>query len=441
MPWSIFSRRAEKKNRSDDTNRRQQLEKEDVTVRTQFLRNISHTIDTDMIHRLTRSSDKFRKVSDQCTIPSFVKTMFDVGEEYGIMLENILKYYDSVNGNFTRVDGPMLIRNIVSDATGDAKRQMRRVSTIIPLVDVDIRPNVPISEMIGDGPIIKESLEELVFNALRHDENNHVSVAVCAVRQDPYVIEFSVKNTGRQIANADMKNIFQPFQNIGREVVGGDGVGLGLARCKRMADELGGDLVVRNGCDTTISLTTPLTHQKEIRLQPEGGMTISYRRDEEERGRMGTDVGDSFPLGEISKTYSRPSALIVDDSSVARLQLERIMDHVDIAVDSCDGPLKCLDMAQNKFYDVICLDIIMVGMTGITCAKHLRAGDGVNKKTPIILITADASADTRRLCSSIVDSVVVVKPVKRSVILRTIMSCITNESSLEWIRRAWYDED
>lgn len=363
MLRSIFSRRAQQKTRSDDTKKPEQLEKEDAATRTQFLRNISHTIDTDMIHRLTRSSDKFRNVSDQCTIPNFVKTMFDVGEEYGIMLENILKYYDSVNGTFTRVDGPMLIRNIVSDATGDAKRQMRRVSPIIPLIDVDIRPNVPISEMIGDGPIIKESLEELVFNALRHDEDNHVSVTVCAVMQDPYVIEFSVKNSGRQIANADMKNIFKPFQNIGREAVGADGIGLGLARCKRMAEELGGDLVVRNGSVTTISLTTPLTHQKEIRLQPAGGIAVSYRRYEEERGRMGTDDGDGldrFPLEEISQTPSRPSALIVDDSSVARLQL-----HQDQRKGQCHPRQRRQNLSYIQLHYYNCCTVFTV------CTRHM----------------------------------------------------------------------
>lgn len=109
---------------------------------------MAHRIDTDMIHRLTRSSDEFKKISDQSTmIPNFVKTMFNVGEEYGIMLGHILKFYDSLNGLLTRVDGLiMLIRNVVCDAMADAKRQMRRVSPILPLIDVDVGHNVPVSD-------------------------------------------------------------------------------------------------------------------------------------------------------------------------------------------------------------------------------------------------------------------------------------------------------
>lgn len=50
-------------------------------------------------HKL--SSGKFKETSDTSTIPDFVvATVFDVGEEFGTMLQNILTYYDYVNENF-----------------------------------------------------------------------------------------------------------------------------------------------------------------------------------------------------------------------------------------------------------------------------------------------------------------------------------------------------
>ena len=266
-----------KNNVVDTDDDREATKKNMVVVKTQFLRNMARRIDTDMIHRLTRSSGKFEEISDKSTIPDFVATVFDVGEEYGTMLKNVLVYYDSVNEKFKTVEGPMLIRNIVADATADAKHQMLRFSKAPPLVNIDLRHDVPISEMIGDGPVIKESLQELIFNGLRHDNNNHVSVHVTAMSHSPCQVTFKVENQGIQIQDKDVADIFTPFNSIHRGVVHGCGLGIGLAKCKRMAYELGGDLIVQNGETTTFSLVIPIKHDKELRLQHDG-MALTFRK-------------------------------------------------------------------------------------------------------------------------------------------------------------------
>ena len=418
----------------DDETKRHNL----VMVRTQFLRNMSHRIDTDMIHRLTRSSCKFREITDKSNIPDFVGNIFDVGEEYGTMLENVLKYYDSINNKFVTVDGPMLIRNVVSDAKTDAKHQMLRVSKAPPLINIDIRHNVPISEMIGDGLVIKECLQELIFNGLRHDDNNHVSVHVSALSHSPCHVTFTVENQGIPIRDEDMADIFTPFNSIHRGIVHGCGMGIGLARCKRMAHELGGDLHAGNGETTTFSLVLPIKHEKEIRLQDEH-MVVTYQR--RSSVRVEADVTEEsyiFSSEKMSDTAVRPSILVVDDSAIARKQFEKMMKHVDIDVDLCEGPMECLEKVKAKNYDLVCLDIIMPVMSGVTCAYHMREGETSNKNSPIVIITADSSVETRQLCASIPDSMVLEKPAKRNILYRTLMSSLQDVPHKEWIRSTWH---
>ncbi|CAM9103088.1 unnamed protein product [Ectocarpus sp. 4 AP-2014] len=410
-----------------------------VVVKTQFLRNMAYRIDTDMIHRLTRSSIKFKEISDKSTVPDFVGTIFDVGEEYGIMLKNVLAYYDSVNDKFKVVEGPMLIRNIVADAKTDAKHQMLLVSKKPPLINIDLRHDVPISEMIGDGPVIKECLQELMFNGLRHDNNNHVSVHIMAMSHSPCHVTFEVENHGIRIQDKDLANIFTPFNSIHRGVVHGCGLGIGLAKCKRMAYELGGDLLVQNGEATTFSLVIPIKHEKELRLQHDG-MALTFRRGSSVY-RVEEDIAEEstiFQENEISNTATRPCILVVDDSAIARRQFEKMMMHVDIEVDLCNGALECLEKVKTKDYDLICLDIIMPVMSGVTCAYHLREGDTCNKACPLVIITADSSTETRELCASISESMVLEKPAKRNVLYRTIMSSMRDSQKKEWIRRAWH---
>lgn len=413
-----------------------------MRVRTQFLRNFSHQIDTDMIHRLTRSSSKFREITDKSTIPDFVATVFDVGEEYGMVLSNVLKYYESVGGKFKTVDGPMLIRNVVADANTDAKQKMLRVSNTPPLVNVDITDEVPISEMIGDGPVIKECLEELVFNGLRHDNHEHVSVHVSSRGRDPCHVTFTVENKGIQIHDDDLVNIFTPFHSIHRGIVHGSGLGLGLARCKRMARELGGDLHVQNGSVTRFSLSIPIKHRVAIEL-PHQAMVMTYAR-RSSITQATTNVheeSDIFQVGQISADAKKPSVLVVDDSAIARRQFEKMLQYVDVDVDVCEGPLKCLDMVKVKRYDLVCLDIIMPVMSGVTCAYQIREGETDNKGSPIIIITADNSIETRELCVCIPNSTVLEKPAKRNVLFRTIMSSITGLPQKEWIRRTWREKN
>lgn len=412
-----------------------------VLVRTQFLRNMSHSIDTDMIHRLTRSSAKFREISDEVNIPDFVQTIFNVGEEYGKMLGNVLKYYDSINGKFKTVEGPMLIRNVISDAKTDAKQQMLRVSKMPPLIDVEIRHDVPVSEMIGDGPVLKECLQELIFNGLRHDDKTHVSLHVIAMSHDPCHVTFTVENRGIQIKDEDLVDIFTPFHSIHRGIVHGSGLGLGLARCKRMARELGGDLHVQNGDVTTFSMTVPMKHDKEIQLQHDGiALTYGRRSSDCRETSDVTDESGIFPFDKISTTAQRPSVLVVDDSAIARRQFEKMLRYVDIDVDLCEGPLKCLEEVKKKTYDLVCLDIIMPVMSGVTCAYQLREGDTSNKNSPIVIITADNSVETRELCACIPGSTVLEKPAKRNVLFRTIMSSIQGLPQKEWIRMTWHEK-
>ncbi len=413
-----------------------------VSAKTQFLRNMAHRIDTDMIRRLTRSSTKLREISDQTSIPDFVATIFDVGEEYGQVLENVLRYYATVNGTFKTIEGPMLIRNVVSDAKMDAKRHMLRVSREKPLIDVSISFGVPVSEMISDGLVIKECLQELIFNGLRHDERTHVSVTVVAMSHNPCHVTFAVENKGFPIQDKDLPHMFTPFHSIHRGIVHGAGLGIGLAKCKQMAIALGGDLHVSNGEITTFSLTVPIRHEKPLQLQADGIQLKYQRRPSDFRNEVDvTDEAYIFPSEPVANEAVKPRVLVVDDSAIARRQFQKMLKYLDIDVDLCDGPLKCLEMVEQGVYDVICLDILMPVMSGITCAYNLREGRSCNKDTPLVIITADSSLETREMCAHITRTTVLQKPAKRNVLFRTIVSSITRTSRKEWMRKTWHEKN
>jgi two-component system, chemotaxis family, chemotaxis protein CheY len=74
---------------------------------------------------------------------------------------------------------------------------------------------------------------------------------------------------------------------------------------------------------------------------------------------------------------SRRKILIVDDEFSARMLLLTLLrphGECDVAVDG-EEALKAVQQAfeANRPYELICLDIMMAGMDGQTCLRHIRS--------------------------------------------------------------------
>ena len=111
-------------------------------------------------------------------------------------------------------------------------------------------PEVPVefkTELADDFCIhtnyryLEYSLEELLSNAVRYSDQQHISLHV--TRNEEFV-RFVVQDTGNGIAEADREHIFKFFTKVDDF---SEGLGLGLPLTKRHAETLGGNLIL----DTT----------------------------------------------------------------------------------------------------------------------------------------------------------------------------------------------
>ena len=111
-------------------------------------------------------------------------------------------------------------------------------------------PDIPVeykTELADDFCIhtnyryLEYSLEELLSNAIRYSDQQHISLHV--TRNEEFV-RFVVQDTGNGIAEADRDNIFKFFTKVDDF---SEGLGLGLPLTKRHAETLGGNLIL----DTT----------------------------------------------------------------------------------------------------------------------------------------------------------------------------------------------
>ncbi|MBI5040632.1 MAG: response regulator [Gammaproteobacteria bacterium] len=82
--------------------------------------------------------------------------------------------------------------------------------------------------------------------------------------------------------------------------------------------------------------------------------------------------------------------LLADDNEINRklvcVQLESLGVHVSNAVNG----LEALTLANQHPFDLILMDVHMPELSGEQAAQQIRAGSGLNRRTPIIVLTANA---------------------------------------------------
>jgi CheY-like chemotaxis protein len=89
-----------------------------------------------------------------------------------------------------------------------------------------------------------------------------------------------------------------------------------------------------------------------------------------------------------------PDILIVEDDLAIRKMFARTLATLGNIEEAKDG-LEAVKMLDAKKYDAILLDMHMSGLDGPGVLDDLEKKRGVNQKTPVFVITADPSVNTR----------------------------------------------
>ena len=115
--------------------------------------------------------------------------------------------------------------------------------------------------VVADAGLLDRVLGNVVENALRHQPPpGHVRVATSALGDR---VQVRVCDTGPGVPQEDRDRIFLPFQRHG-DAPGGDGVGLGLAVARGLAEAMGGTVSAEDtpGGGLTMVLDLPSTEEE-----------------------------------------------------------------------------------------------------------------------------------------------------------------------------------
>jgi CheY-like chemotaxis protein len=112
-------------------------------------------------------------------------------------------------------------------------------------------------------------------------------------------------------------------------------------------------------------------------------------------------------------------ALVVDDSRVGRLIVARMIRNAGWAVVEADSGPSAMQVIAEATPDIIFLDLHMPGMGGQDVIRRIRS---LGYSVPIVVLTADAQAETREACARLGVQAYLNKPVRQAMISELLAS-------------------
>ena len=223
-----------------------------------------------------------------------------------------------------------------------------------------------------DEKRLRQVLLNLLSNAVKFTEHGHVSLRVRTIGSDSTSarLRFEIIDSGIGIPHEQLRNIFQPFEQVTDVQRRFGGTGLGLSISRQLVRLMGSDIHVESrpgeGSRFWFDLDLPTA-------------TIEARR-------------ESLPSATPVSGYSGPrrTLLVVDDVEFNRLLLVDLLSPLGFEVLEADSGEGCLQLAQARPPDLIVMDIVMPVMDGLETTRRLRQLPAL-AAVPVIVVSASAS--------------------------------------------------
>ncbi|WP_446904313.1 ATP-binding protein [Burkholderia sp. YIM B11467] len=229
---------------------------------------------------------------------------------------------------------------------------------------------VPTHAVVYSDPILVERIvRNLVSNAVRYTDAGKIVVG-CRLRGTHVAVQ--VWDTGRGIPHDLLDLVFQEYYQIGNsERDREQGLGLGLAIVRRLADLL--------GC------------KPAVRSEPGRGSCFEIAIERSDRVPMPLEI----PVGEGHDTSSTAGlVVVVDDEQPIRDAMSKLLKmwgYAVVAAGSGDETIASLSTCARRPDLLVCDFRLRGGENGITVIERVRME--YNHNIPAMLISGDTAAD------------------------------------------------
>lgn len=231
--------------------------------------------------------------------------------------------------------------------------------------------------VLGEARRVEQVLVHLMSNAVKFTSEGHVHLDV---RETAEQVTIEVSDTGTGMTQAELAQLFRPFDQLefspGRPQAG---LGVGLAICRHLAEQMGGKIEVS-------SLPGEGTEVRFTLKRPEAAEGLTPAKPARGRGRL-----------------RGLRLLAVEDIEINRFLLTRIFEQEGAhfhfeengrdAIEALSGPGSSDDKPRD--YDAVLMDVQMPLMDGYEATRRIRL---IKPTLPVIGLTAHSLPEERARC-------------------------------------------
>jgi signal transduction histidine kinase/ActR/RegA family two-component response regulator len=265
------------------------------------------------------------------------------------------------------------------------------------------------ASLLGDGTRVGQIVGNLLSNAIKFTDKGGVRLRVNLFAADHIVdVTLVVEDTGVGFDPDYAKRLFDPFsqadETISRRF---GGTGLGLSICRSLAKMMGGEISATSepGVGSRFVVSLPLARAETIAAEDRGqAQTTSAPEDLAERALR-------ILLAEDHPTNQRVVQLILASQGVELVTVD-------------DGEAAVAAFAGGGF-DLVLMDMQMPRMDGLTATRAIRAAEGDSRRTPIIMLSANAMPEHREDAFAAGANLHVAKPVTAASLLAGIEEALS----------------
>ncbi len=348
-------------------------------AKSTFLANVSHEIRTPINVILGMSEVLIRDYRRQET-DDYVLNIKQSADTLLALINDVLDFSKIEAGKMSIINNEYDIKKMLQDLAGVYKFRCEKKGLHF---DILVPGDLP-RYVIGDEVRIRQILNNLLSNAVKYTEQGSVCLKVSGKYRADYDIDFmfTVEDTGIGVKAEDQEKLFQGFTRVNLKKTNTiQGIGLGLKITKQLVEIMHGAInfrsVYNEGSVFTVVLPQKISEVKTEKIE-----------------RI-MDKDNSVEVYETNFVAPQANVLVVDDTKTNLIVVKELLKKTGVNITLSTNGEECLELVQNNHYDIIFLDHRMPGMDGIETYDRMQKMEHRCKKTPVVMLTANAIGDAR----------------------------------------------
>ena len=359
-----------------------QAAEEQSLSKSKFLANMSHDLRSPL-HAIIGASDVlFSKNNLTAMHRSYIQMIRNSSKVLLGMVNDILLHSKLEAGKLVLSKNPYSFEQTLRDLS-----QMMIMNLQMKPVEFRLNFNsrYPV-ELLGDQMRVREIIQNIISNSVKFTEEGSICCNITCEAEagtNRVRIVCEVRDTGPGMSEEQLRVLFDEYASFAKQRKK-DGTGLGMSIVRQLVNLMDGN--VRAESDGKSGSTIFVTFYQEM-TKDEWCEPLQLSQKELMRRTLKLEQPDVPRV-----RFMDARVLVVDDIEVNQKVFKQVVGRWGIDADTASSGAEAIELAKKKEYHLIFLDYMMPKMDGMETAEEIRKFS----KVPMILLTADASDETKK---------------------------------------------